>query len=330
MNTQLVLKKMCKSHCILVVFAAVLWMSAGGARAQVAFTPSNSTLALPARLHVGSTSVGDVLWTSAKVTSRKVDPSVGSKFLWVIGDPVLAPGFTDVYSTNLPGIGIRWRGRVFGNAFPAGVPFVRHNDVSPASNGIAATLPMQEMWFELVRVADAVTPGALTVSRRQRLAFNCGTDADCSWYTSVTGTTAITVGTCDMQASIPVNLGDHRAADLIASPSTPWVDFNIPLRNCPSTYIGLFYWITPTYGVGLGGGQPMLRTRPGGATGVVVDLWDNYHNRRAPLNAGQQLIGVAPGTPNVDLGFRARMYSSGATVTPGPVESSMDIRIDYR
>ncbi|GAB3063890.1 hypothetical protein GCM10027214_32340 [Stenotrophomonas tumulicola] len=241
------------------------------------------------------------------------------------------PGYNDVYATTVPGIGIRWRNNLFGNAFPAGISLAGYNDASPVARGLDASLPMQEVWFELVQVAAMVTPGVLQPPPRQRVAFNCGSMDECNWYTNINGATIITIDTCAMPASIPVNLGDHSAAAFNAVGTvSSWVDFNIPLRNCPSTYTGLFYWITPTYGVGLGGGQPMLRTRPGGATGVVVDLWDSYHNRRAPLNAGQQLIGLAPGTPSVDLGFRARIYQSEATVTPGPVESSMDIRIDYR
>jgi len=134
-----------------------------------------------------------------------------------------------------------------------------------------------------------------------------------------------------MPASIPVNLGDHRAATFNAVGTvSPWVDFNIPLRNCPSTYSSLSYQITPTYGVAPGPGHLLMGIRPGGATGVMIDLWNRNNNEAPPIGGPVLVGGLAPGTPNVDLGFRARIYQSEATVTPGPVESSMEIRIDYR
>jgi|GEM_PF-3066698 len=138
---------------------------------------------------------------------------------------------------------------------------------------------------------------------------------------------------CTVPASISVDLGNHLVSGFRGVGSvTSWVDFNLPLRGCPSGYSQLLYQVVPVHGVDIGAGSPMLAIRPGGATGVLVDLWDRYHDHAVNPSVpfAQQLIGLAPGTPDVDLGFSARLYQSQPTVTPGAVESAMEVRIEYR
>lgn len=312
------------------VAVVLLSLHVGNASAQVAFTPSTTTLQLPARLHVGSTPVGGTLWTSSVSQSRKVDPNTAAGFVASLTEPTLVSGYSDVYTTSIAGIGIRWHNTLFGNNFTGGVQLRSHMGQSTTAGGLAASLPMQKVWFELIRTADNVVPGPLQVTGQQRVSFNCGAASDCRWHVAVGGTTSLTVGTCSMPASIPVNLGDHRASAFNAPGTTsPWVDFNIALRNCPAGYRELTYWLTPQTGVrDLARG--VLGIAQGGATGVGVQVWDGWHNVAAALLAGRDLFNLAPGTTTVDLPMRARIMQMDPQVSPGSVAASMELRIEYR
>jgi len=312
------------------VATALLSLHAVGASAQVAFTPSTTTLHLPAHLHVGSTPVGGILWTSPVSESRKVDPDLPSAFVTLLTESTLAPGFSDVYTTQLAGVGIRWHNTFYANNFPAGVHLPANVGQSAASGGLAASLPTQKVWFELVRTADTVVPGPFQISGQKQVLFNCGPQADCRWYVEVAGTTNLTVGTCSMPASIPVNLGDHRASAFTgAGSASPWVDFNIALRSCPAGYQHLAYRLTPQTGL-LDPSRGMLGIAKGGATGVGVQVWDGWHDIPARLLAGQELMGLAPGTASIDLPMRARIMQVDPQVSAGSVEASMELRIEYR
>lgn len=312
------------------VAVVLLSLHVGNTHAQVAFTPSTTTLQLPARLHVGSTPVGGTLWTSSVSQSRKVDPNAAAAFVTSLTEPTLVNGYSDVYVTSIAGIGIRWHNTLFGNNFSSGMQLRSQMGQSPAAGGLAATLPMQKVWFELIRTADAVVPGPLQVTGQQRVSFNCGAASDCRWLVAVGGTTNLTVGTCSMPASIPVNLGDHRASAFNAPGTTsPWVDFNVALRNCPAGYQELVYRLTPQTGVrDLARG--VLGIAQGGATGVGVQVWDGWHNIAARLLAGQELFNLAPGTTTVDLPMRARIMQMDPQVSAGSVAASMELRIEYR
>jgi len=323
-------KRVTRTGTAAAVAVVLLSLHVGNASAQVAFTPSTTTLQLPARLHVGSTPVGGTLWTSSVSQSRKVDPHATAAFVTSLTEPTLVNGYSDVYMTSIAGIGIRWHNTLFGNNFSSGVQLPPQTGQSPGAGGLAATLPMQKVWFELIRTADNVVPGPLQVTGQQRVSFNCGAASDCRWHVAVGGTTNLTVGTCSMPASIPVNLGDHRASAFNTPGTTsPWVDFNIALRSCPAGYQGLIYRLTPQTGV-RDPARSVLGVAQGGATGVGVQVWDGWHNIAARLVVGQQLFNLAPGTTTVDLPMRARIMQMDPQVSAGSVAASMELRIEYR
>lgn len=137
--------------------------------------------------------------------------------------------------------------------------------------------------------------------------------------------------TCSIPASIPVDLGNHRVSMFNAVGSaSPWVDFNLPLRNCPANYSQLTYRLIPLDGLRVGADGAMLDLRQGGATGVAVQVWDGYHDIAAHFIGGQALMNLPPGTANVDIPMRARIRQLDSTVTPGDVATAMEVRIEYR
>jgi len=226
-----------------------------------------------------------------------------------------------IYPTSAPGVGVVYRTR----------PNRATYTLESVQQGVTKTPWVNEPpnagnfgWLGQARLIErtGIVPGVHPIaqqkgSRITATQISSGLKAFAELGLAATSVTVAAPPTCNMPASIPVDLGDHRAAAFNAVGTvSSWVDFNIPLRNCPSTYTSLNYRITPTYGIGPGPGHLLLEIRPGGATGVMIDLWDS-HNGQAPPFGTQVLLGkVAPGTPNVDLGFRARIYQTERRTVP--------------
>ncbi|GEM_PF-1978927 len=145
------------------------------------------------------------------------------------------------------------------------------------------------------------------------------------------GSVAVSGATCDIPSSVPVVLGDHPVTTFTGpGAASPWVDFNLPLRNCPSDYSAILYHVTALNGVLPTSQGVVLDVRKGGAEGVAVQVWDVYHDMSLRIDAGQQFMGLAPGQENVDFPMRARILQYGASVTPGSVDSAMEVRMEYR
>ncbi len=145
------------------------------------------------------------------------------------------------------------------------------------------------------------------------------------------GSVAVTGATCDIPSSVPVVLGDYPVTRFTGpGAASDWVDFNLPLRNCPSDYSAIIYHVTALNGILPVSQGIVLDVQKGGAEGVAVQVWDVYHDMSLRIGAGQQFMGLAPGQENVDFPMRARILQYQANVTPGSVDSAMEVRMEYR
>lgn len=179
------------------------------------FSPRTSSIALPAKVIIpGNADIGSALWKSTSVTSQLSDRAVVNETdtIWAsVNNGTLAPGFTDVYQTNISGLGIRWWGTWKARNFPGGttLPITgpgTHN-AGPTGWRNGDVYP-QTVWMELIKTGPIQT-GTLSVITTTTMKFNCSLGGCQNWDVNISGTSSILAGpTCTVSAPvIPVSLG---------------------------------------------------------------------------------------------------------------------------
>lgn len=179
------------------------------------FSPRTSSISLPANIVVpGNADVGAVLWTSTREESKLLDGTFAeNSTIWgSVSNGTLAPGFTDVYETNIPGLGVRWWAIWRARNFPSGVttPIT-----SPGTHNAGATgwqlndSHMQTIWIELIKTGP-IQSGKLSVGTLVTSKFNCAQGGCRDWQVTVAGQSSISAGpTCSVSTpAIPVSMGN--------------------------------------------------------------------------------------------------------------------------
>ncbi|SFP34431.1 Pilin (type 1 fimbria component protein) [Pseudomonas sp. NFPP07] len=180
------------------------------------FRPTASAISLPTSLVVpGNAVVGSILWTSSPVTSQLRDGAVldDNNTIWAsVNNGTLAPGFTDVFQTNISGLGIKWWGTWKARNFPGGLtmPIVDPSTFSPGPTGWknGDTYP-QTIWVELIKIGP-IEKGTLSVQTTTTMRFNCQLGGCQNWGVSVSNTSTVLAGpTCTVSTpAIPVSMGN--------------------------------------------------------------------------------------------------------------------------
>lgn len=137
--------------------------------------------------------------------------------------------------------------------------------------------------------------------------------------------------TCETP-DVPVYLGKHftNALGNIGS-TTPPVEFNISLNNCPAGMNTIRYRIDPTTTV-IDGTQSVvaLSDIPGSATGIGVQLLDGA-GAALKLQSTATFHGYNRTTGgSYTIPMKARYYKTGTNVTPGPANTAMTVTMSYQ
>ena len=152
------------------------------------FSPVTSNITIPAEITVSENlPTGSILWKSAPVilsltTTR--DPFEGPPNITHAGvhadvqSATKAPGYSDVYSTEFPGLGVRWWGRWRGPYFPDGkvMPITTHieNDSGPLGWRWGDGARAQDVWIELVKTGSIAGGRLSNPAMSITLLFQCG------------------------------------------------------------------------------------------------------------------------------------------------------------
>ncbi|AZD35974.1 hypothetical protein C4K22_3231 [Pseudomonas chlororaphis subsp. aurantiaca] len=189
----------------------VLAMPVKNADAGGWFIPEVSTVAIPVKIEVpNNAAIGTRLWKSASVTSTLIDgaASFTAQIAGRLNDRVLAPGFTDVYKTNIPGLGVKWMAIWKARNFPGGRKMVvsHESEHSPGQTGwVNNDQYVQEIWLELYKIGP-IQSSRVSLKSSVIVQFNCpGCKA---WNISTSGETELVAGPVCTASSptIPVSL----------------------------------------------------------------------------------------------------------------------------
>ncbi|MEM5345166.1 fimbrial protein [Paraburkholderia azotifigens] len=191
----------------------------------------------------------------------------------------------------------------------------------------------------LVKTANQVVAGTLPPMQVAKVApgttFSGGNiKTGSSIYTAYTVTFTTSVvqiinGSCTTP-DVSVPLGTWSTTSFTGAGSTTTaVGFNVSLNNCPAGMNSISYRVDPTTSV-LNSPQSVVALDSSStATGVGVQLLNNSSNP-LPLSSYQTFSGYSSSTGgSYTIPLKARYYQTGATVGPGPANTSMTLTMQY-
>jgi minor fimbrial subunit len=132
-------------------------------------------------------------------------------------------------------------------------------------------------------------------------------------------------------SNLNVNLGDYKAAELEVAGMYSKQEgiFNIALKDCPASTRK----VTATFSGTADKDEPKMFSNTGTASGIAVKikkLRDNWTDESINPNGGVWVADVTSITQSVNFVFSSTLYSKTGTVTPGTVNSTMQVTFTYQ
>ncbi|ENL7674391.1 fimbrial protein [Enterobacter hormaechei] len=269
----------------------------------------------------------------------------GNSYVFTIGYPVYS-----VIATNAPALGVGFNSAVTvpGMSVPA---YLLSSWRQDNSGGLGYSVQDSSGYIHIsLANASLLQPGvvmgsALPVFGIYGIIYkNDGTPYDGKKISMGTvhfsGALDIIPFTCQTPDVI-VPMGKYKTTDFTGVGSTsPWVDFNIELNNCPGNYPGyrnglvknnISILINSVYG------NPTpesfsLKSGTGSATGIDMQVRKQNDTSMISMGTGFDPLGPVTGNTGVTqlrIPLQARYIQSGGQVTPGLAESALTFTIDY-
>ena len=126
-------------------------------------------------------------------------------------------------------------------------------------------------------------------------------------------------------SGISVNLGDNIEATSLAAPSSAsgWVQFNIPMSNCPTTT----QQVSAAFSGTVAEESATLYKSTGTASRVQIELQDSAGNNQG--NGTTLIQPVNATTHEATFPLRVRAYSSQGGATPGSILGRVVVSFTY-
>lgn len=322
------------------------------------FSPSLSSISLPAQITVPANAAnGSVLWKSATTTlnlSAIILPFEGDIRLAEVHARILlglkATGYSDVYNTNITGIGIRWRATWRGANFPTGktmsITDPEENNAGALGWSALTGSYNQDIWVELVKT-DNISNGMLSMPTIFAfLQFQC--DRGCTRATiSVAGSTTVVVGpSCTLAnsaVSVPMGAVPILRFTGIRSTSVPQ-RFDITLDckgGAPNSKLQPHVTLTDANDISnqgtilslnkaTAGGQPV-------ASGIGIQILKDGvplaygPDSSVPGNTNQWSAGtIAQGVAQFKISLTANYVQTAAAVTTGQANGRATFTLNYQ
>ncbi|BEO43960.1 fimbrial protein FimG [Serratia marcescens] len=126
--------------------------------------------------------------------------------------------------------------------------------------------------------------------------------------------------------TVSVNLGDDISAAVLATSGafSPWVEFPLTLKNCPSTTTS----VVATFSGTVAEESTSLYKSTGSSRRVQIEL---QNNQGANLGNGKNMTqSVNQATHEAKFNLRARAYSTHGGSTPGSIEGVLQVTFVYQ
>ena len=224
---------------------------------------------------------------------------------------------SNIYNTNVPGVGIRLTNTSSGKVLPYDQSVGANVYIYIGGDGIKA---------ELIKTGD-ITGGTLDSGMLARASV-----ANQFYFANVTlnGTNTITSESCSVTTN-PVNvpLGDHDKSEFSGPGSaTAWQTFNINLSCIQGARINVRIHATADSDAGVPG-VITLDSDPVNASGVGVQLWYRYED--SPVQFGQErYYYTSPSGGNEYVQLQARYYQTTQSITAGKANATATFTLTYK
>jgi type 1 fimbria pilin len=330
------------------------------------------TVTIPLRINIISvppdTPVGAIIYQqSTDVASPKMMTvnckTAGTNIVYYdyISPGTPSAGFSNVYPTNVAGIGVRYS--VNANNFPYSVPATSVAQVNNAF--ISSFQPAKlDVNISFIKTASAVSANIITASDLPQGMYSVGrssTDKAPYFKFSLSGTLQVTTPTCNIapaSANMTVTLGEHHRSVFTGKGSgTPWKDASIVLINCPqfygnsSTSVGTYTGgttfsnpqsltanslevkLTPLNGINSADSSIMnIDSGSGAAEGIGIQL-STSESSSGKINFNEKMkstlpMGVTVGSLTIPL--YARYIQTESSITAGVAKGRLEYIITYQ
>ncbi|WIF07282.1 fimbrial protein [Serratia sp. B1] len=126
--------------------------------------------------------------------------------------------------------------------------------------------------------------------------------------------------------TVSVNLGDDTSAATLATSGafSPWIEFPLTLKNCPSTTTS----VVATFSGTPAEESASLYKSNGGSRRVQIELQNSQGANLGNGKSMTQLVDRATNNARFDL--RARAYSTHGGSTPGSIDGALQVTFVYQ
>lgn len=317
------MKGLIKSGSLLLA----LWLVAFGVKASCGFA-SGVRGETPGYVSFGNVAVqrdaavGSVIATATTGVYNGGNPMAGCSEAWTYRWELSKWGTlsslgSNIYNTNLPGVGIRLTNTTTSKMLPYDEKVGANTYIYIRGNGIKA---------ELIKTGD-ITGGTLDSGMLARASV-----ANQLYFANATlnGTNTITSESCSVTTN-PVNvpLGDHDKSEFSGPASaTAWQTFNINLSCIRGARINVRIDATADSDAGVPG-VIKLDNDPVNASGVGIQLW--YRNENSPVQFGQErYYYTSPSGGNEYVQLQARYYQTKQGITAGKANATATFTLTYK
>lgn len=306
------------------------WAGCSSATTPVAktFSSTGSTTISVARDVAPGTAIGPT-YGPYDGTATTISCSAGTTYLMLkFTSTMTASGYTDIYQTNVPGIGVKvwsnFSGTVYlgnslkywyspgaaysGGAWIASIYF-QFYVIGPVSTGVVTLpAPIAESW------ANSVS----------------GSTAGGTRYNTLTMTDGISISTkACTTPSLTVDLGKHKVSEFAGvgsvSSSTP---FDFMLNSCLAGMSSVSYTFQPVTSLLSSPAQYITLDGSSSASGVGVQLL--YANDTfVPFNTKTRFTGYTGAAGSYSIAMKARYIQVASTINPGTANSSVVFTMSY-
>ncbi|WP_080428764.1 fimbrial protein [Burkholderia ubonensis] len=273
--------------------------------------------------------------TSYRMPGENYSPEF-SAFLKLTVNGDLATGYSDVYKTNIDGIGIRFEvvKYFYTGGWPTKPGTIDNNGktfeyrYNYAYNNAAMSIDAY-----LIKISDPIKSAPLTsipsVSITETQSDGGTTATPPPNYFSGIATGQITALTCQPQ-DVQVNMGMQHSQGFSGVGSTLQpVAFNIPLNNCPRGINTVLYRIDPTTGVAPQSDGVVVLNRSSTASGVGVQIQDESGS---PLKLSSDISFSAYSTAggSFKIPLKAAYYQTDSKITAGSANTAVTFTMTYQ
>ncbi|MBK5073868.1 fimbrial protein [Budviciaceae bacterium CWB-B4] len=297
----------------------------------------DKTITLPATISVKrnvqpGTSIWDSDWYNAGSTSVRCNEGGNKNRIGYEYPMTSVAGYSGVYATSNPSIGVRIRYSNSTNTSSAALGYYPQVDIPFSPNFLIGTTYTPTFMYrvELV-VIDTIQPTAVTIPQSGQFVYYYSSLLTSQLFISGTTNIAVQSLTCNTTTpNVPVSLGDVYAGTLNQTgPTTTENTFNVDFNCTGNESAKISAKLEGAQSTGVSDDSVLALTNegaPGVASGLGVQIL--YNSQPLRLNQPIELVNSALTTERVT--FKTRYYQTQTKVMPGQANSVAILNVTYQ